>query len=242
MKLYRIGVYSRIMNLTTKRVLIIGGSSSLVPTLYRIAKAESFEITASFRGDLTHSQDMNIQWLNLELSEKDSIDGFLEELNNIKFDRILFLIGSVTNKYFLKMTYSEIANYHLTYAVNSLYLLQKCLSNIKETSNILVMSSRAGSNASFDVHYSAVKSALEAYVRSSAQALAENQSIVAISSGLIEGSKMYLDMKAEHQISHKIRAGGSLITINELCSEIWSLQPHKTIKDNGKTIHIGPVY
>ena len=93
------------------------------------------------------------------------------------------------------MSHSEMLRYYSTYVVNALYLLQGCLKNIKPTSSIIVMSSRAGSNASYDVHYSAAKSALEAYVRSSAGALPVNQSIIGISCGLVENSRMFLDMK-----------------------------------------------
>jgi NAD(P)-dependent dehydrogenase (short-subunit alcohol dehydrogenase family) len=104
------------------------------------------------------------------------------------------------------------------------------------------MSSRAGSNASYDVHYSAVKSALEGYVRSSARTLSSNQSIIGISSGLIQNSRMYLDMKPEHRESHIERAGESLITVEELCSQIWNLSADKSSENNGKIIHLGPVY
>jgi hypothetical protein len=87
-----------------------------------------------------------------------------------------------------------------------------------------------------------MKSALEAFVRSSSKALTANQSIIGISSGLIENSRMYLDMKPEHRISHKIRAGGSLITVEDLCSEIWLLSSSQSTENNGQTIHVGPIY
>ena len=235
-------MYNKSVKSSTKQVLIIGGTSSLAGKLSAFAKEESYDVTATFRGNISKDRDPRIKWANLELSQKESVEEFFDELSDIKYDRVLFLVGAVTNKYFLDMSYSEMLHYYSTYVVNSLYLLQKCSSLLKMTSNIIVMSSRAGSNASYDVHYSAVKSALEAYVRSSAKSLGKNQSIVAVSSGLIEGSKMYLDMKPEHRNSHKIRAGGSLVTIDELCAQIWSLKADKTIKNNGKTIYIGPIY
>jgi NAD(P)-dependent dehydrogenase (short-subunit alcohol dehydrogenase family) len=235
-------MYNKRVKAHAKQVLIIGGSSSLAETLIRFAKEESYEITATFRGNVSKDRDPCIKWINLELSQIESLEEFFDELSDVKYDRVLFLIGAVTNKYFLDMSHSEMLNYYSTYVVNSLYLLQKCLALLKTTSSIIVMSSRAGSSASYDVHYSAVKSALEAYVRSSGKSIGKNQSIVAISSGLIEGSKMYLDMKPEHQNSHKIRAGGHLITLNELCSQIWRLTAEETIENNGKIINLGPVY
>ena len=230
------------MILGSKRLLIVGGTSSLAHTLIGVAKHESYEITATVRGNLGNFEDSQTKWINLNLSNKYSIENFLVDLSDTQFDRVIFLIGATTNKEFLEISYDEILQYYTTYAVNSLYLLQKSLPYLKDTANILVMSSRSGSKPSYDVHYSAVKSALEAFVRSSAKKLAKNQSIVAISSGLIKGSRMYLDMKPEHRILHEVRAGGSLITLEEICAQIWCLNPKETIENSGQTIHLGPIY
>ena len=148
----------------------------------------------------------------------------------------------MTNRHLLDISYSAILRYYSTYVVNALYLLQRCLKNIKPTSSIIVMSSKAGSNASYDVHYSAAKSAVENYFRSSAGALAGNQSIIGISCGLVENSRMSLDMKPKHRESHKNRARGRLITAEELYSQIWKLIDERTSVKNGKVIHVGPVY
>lgn len=230
------------MELITNRTLILGGTSSLAQTLFRFARDESHEITTTYRGGLCKNRDININWLNLELSERESVEKFLDALSDTQFNKVFFLIGAVTNRHFLEMSHSEMLRYYSTYVVNALYLLQGCLKNIKPTSSIIVMSSRAGSNASYDVHYSAAKSALEAYVRSSAGALPVNQSIIGISCGLVENSRMFLDMKPEHQESHKNRAGGRLIAVEELCSQIWKLSDESTSVNNGKVIHVGPVY
>lgn len=235
-------MYTIVVQSTTKSILIIGGTSSLAENLIRVAKEESFDITATFRGCLENELDDQIHWMNLELSEIESIERFLINLGEKKFDKVFFLIGAVTNKYFLEMTHIELLKYYSSYVANSVYLLQKCFLFLKTTSRILVMSSRAGTNVSYDVHYSSMKSALEAFVRSSSKALTANQSIIGISSGLIENSRMYLDMKPEHRISHKIRAGGSLITVEDLCSEIWLLSSSQSTENNGHTIHVGPIY
>ena len=230
------------MELVTKRTLILGGTSSLAAILCRFAKGEYFEDTATYRDSFCKNRDIHINWLNLELSEKNSIENFLVQIKDSKFERVFFLISAVTNKYFLNMSYTKLSKYFSTYVVNSLCLLQNCLSNIHPTSNILVMSSRAGANASYDVQYLAVKSTLEGYVRSLARALSSNQGIIGISSGLIQNTRMYLDMKPEHRESHKERAGESLITVEELCSLIWNLSADKSSENNGKIIHLGPVH
>jgi NAD(P)-dependent dehydrogenase (short-subunit alcohol dehydrogenase family) len=230
------------MESSAKQILVIGGSSSLVQTLCRFAKDDSYEITATFRGDLCQKRDIHIKWLKLELSDQFSVEKFLDDLNDTQFDKVFFMIGAVTKKHFLEMSYSEMMQYYSIYIVNALYLLQRCLKNIKSTSSIIVMSSRSASNASYDVHYSAAKAALESYVRSSARALAVNQSIVGISSGLIQNSRMYFDMKPEHRESHKNRAGGRLITVEELCLQLWSLSGNDNTENNGRIIDVGPVY
>jgi NAD(P)-dependent dehydrogenase (short-subunit alcohol dehydrogenase family) len=230
------------VELVTKRTLILGDISSLAQILCRFEKGESFEDTATYRDSLCKNRDIHINWLNLELSEKSSIENFLVEIRDSKFERVFSLISEITNKYFLNISYTKLSKYYSTYVVNSLYLLQNCLSNIHPTSNIFFMSSRARANASYDVHYSAVKSALEGYVRSSARALSSNQGIIGISSGLIQNARMHLDMKPEHRKSHKERVRDTLITVEELCSQIWNLSAGKSSENNDQIIHLGPAY
>lgn len=196
-------MYNKPVNETEINLLIIGGTPILAKTIMNFSKNESFSITATYRGGVRLYLERQGTWLHLELSEKSSIEKFPIELKDLKFNKTFFLIGALTNTYFLDMSHEDLTVYYSTYVVNALYLLQRCLKNIKPTSSIIVMSSKAGSNASYDVHYSAAKSAVENYFRSSAGALAGNQSIIGISCGLVENSRMSLDMKPKHRESHK---------------------------------------
>jgi NAD(P)-dependent dehydrogenase (short-subunit alcohol dehydrogenase family) len=235
-------MYNKPVNETEINLLKIGGTPILAKTIMNFSKNESSSITATYRGGVRLYLERQGTWLHLELSEKSSIEKFPIELKDLKFNKAFFLIGPLTNTYFLDMSHEDLTVYYSTYFVNSLYLLQECLKNIKTTSIIIVMSSRAGSDASFNVHYSAAKSALETDVRRSARALAGNQRIIGISCGLVENSRIYLDMKPEHQESHKNRARGRLITVEELCSQIWEFSDEQTSENTGKVIHAGQVY
>lgn len=229
------------MSPRNKKVLIIGGTSSLASKIIECAQVDGYELYCTTRRN-KFEDNHKVTWLNLKLESLDSISDLLTQIREEKFERIIVLLGAVTNRDYFQIQYEEIAEYYRTYLTNLNYLFTKLISHLEELGNILLMSSRAASNPSFDAHYSAVKSGLEGYVRSSVRVLSPMQSAVTVSSGLILNSSMYKDMDESIRESHEERSQGKLLELEEAGSLLWALTPDKTIGYSGTTIRIGPDY
>jgi NAD(P)-dependent dehydrogenase (short-subunit alcohol dehydrogenase family) len=225
-----------------KSVLILGGNASLASKIIELIDRNQYQITCTFRKDKPQGHQDFIHWKYLDLENRESIESLLSEIENQRFERIFSFLGEVINSPIQELSYLSILQYHTSHTVNYLYLLTKLAPFLKHGGNMVVMSSRAANNPSYSIHYAATKAALEAYVRCSAMFMGEGTSIVAISSGLIEGSQMSIDMAPEIRDSHRNRARGSLLTREEFAEILWSHTPDLTRAMNGQTIQIGPQY
>jgi NAD(P)-dependent dehydrogenase (short-subunit alcohol dehydrogenase family) len=111
-----------------------------------------------------------------------------------------------------------------------------------EAANMIVIGSIAASRSSFDPHYSAVKSSLEAFVKSYSKKLEFNKSIVTLSPSLIENSKMYKDMDSLTREKHYLHSNNKLLSTKQVADLIFALTPEITANMNGRTLAIGNDY
>jgi NADP-dependent 3-hydroxy acid dehydrogenase YdfG len=220
-----------------KKMLIIGGTSSLAPEIIKRSVKDFDEIVCTYRNKKNIFTNLVI-WEYLDLEKDDSIKLFLNK-NNKKYDKIIVLIGSVNNKKYSEMSLESIKKYYSIYSGALLFLLQNLTTMINSTGQIIVMSSRSANNPSFDIHYSGTKSSIQAVVRSISKFLKKDQSIVCIAPSLILNSKMFKDMNKKNIKKHIKLSNNNLISKNEIAEFIVSLNNKITKLINGQTISIG---
>jgi NADP-dependent 3-hydroxy acid dehydrogenase YdfG len=221
-----------------KKILIIGGTSSLNNEIVKKAKEVFTEITCTYRNkDKIFDNVCNWEYLNLE--EDNSINLFLDKTLNQEYDTIILLIGSTTNKKYTDISIDDIKKYHEINSGSYIYLLQNLTSKIKDNGQIIVVSSRSANHASYDIHYSAVKSSIQSAVKSLSKFLKNNQSMICIAPSLIHESKMYNEMTEENIKRHLYLSNDSLITKSEFADFIISLNNKITKLVNGQTISVG---
>ena len=227
---------------STKRLLLVGGSSSLGKSIMKLALEAGYEITQTSRDISLFPSTRNCTSIQLDLGSKESIDAFLEQLSDQKFSRIIFLAGKLTERHLPNISHGFLADYYGKFVTGMLYVMQEIKINLAADGNILALSSRAANHPSYDFHYSAAKGALQAFVMSFSKFMDRNQSIVAIAPSLIENTSMYRYMSQENVDRHRVRAGNYLLELDGVASFIWNLTPSLTKFANGRTLEIGNDY
>jgi NAD(P)-dependent dehydrogenase (short-subunit alcohol dehydrogenase family) len=227
-----------------KRILLVGGDSSLARNLIAYAKSENYEIHKTNRGLEGCKQNPDFENTHyLDLESLVSIDNFLHTIANVDFIQIYFLIGKLSRIEPLDLNYSITRSYLETYSTNTCYLIDKLLLQLSQTekSRFVFISSRAASKKSYDALYSASKASVSAFIRSRSNFLPSNQVAVSIETGLILGSKMNYQMKSEES-KHLKLSNGKLLTVDEFVTLLWTLDFDDLSSRNGSVFHLGPQY
>ena len=229
------------------KLLVIGGTSSLAPQLFELAEKDSFDIYATYRESESVSGPSNINWLHLDLSKRESIDLFFLQIQNLKFVRIVFLVGKTSG--FKPRIYSEgdLASYFKTQLIQPIKVIDRLVSFLEseKPANLIFISSRAALYGSHDWPYGVAKAGVQNFVTSTSKLIEKPKSVLSVASGLIVGSTMQIEMADEVLHSHKNRArenGFDLMTINDFVRQIWKLNPVVTLEMNGQVVEIGAVY
>lgn len=221
-----------------KKILIVGGTSSLASDIILKARDQFTEITCTYRNE-NKIFDKKCNWEHLDLEQDNSIDMFLDKILNQEYDTVILLIGSTTNKKYTDISLSDIKRYHEINSGSYIYLLQNIVSKIKDDGQIIVVSSRSANNASYDVHYSGAKASIQSAVKSLSKFLKNGQSIICLAPSLIQESKMYNEMSEDNIKKHLYLSNNNLITKNEFADFVISLNNKITKLINGQTISIG---
>ncbi len=233
-------------NLSPK-LLVVGGTSSLAPEIFDRAKADGYEIYASYRTSLPQLADESVNWIFLDFSSIKSIEEFILRLEGLSFSRVIFLAGKTSPTFTQTFGYSELEEYLRVQLVNPAHLLRKLsyFLEVASPSNLVYMSSRSAIYGSLDWPYGIAKAGLQNSLISLSKILHHNLSVVSVASGLVLGSTMQESMQAEIVSAHIEKAdlvSGSLLTVPQAAQEIWNLTPESTLKLSGKILEIGPVY
>lgn len=220
-------------------MLIISGTSSLGQPIISRALLDGFEVTASFRTDRKDREQEAVVWLSLDLANPDSIHHFLQTIEKLEFDRIIFLTGVLSEQDFLDVDLDSIRNYVAIQLANPAFLLSRLMHNLKENGGIIILTSRSARNASFDALYAMAKGGLQSLALSLGLRMKKGQSVVCIAPSLIRNSTMYLAMSQETHSKHLARARGNLLEIDEVAEFIWGANPKICEPMNGRTLEIG---
>ena len=218
-------------------MLLIGGDSSLGAAISARASVQGWSVLSTSRkceqGSSAESGE-----LFLDLSKQDSIEGFFSVIGEKRFQSVIFSIGKTSKKQ------EDLDEYFRVHLVNALRVITRVagLVSHERGSSIIYLSSRAALYPSFDVNYSVVKAGLMAGLRSLSRVAPPNQRFLSLAPGLIEDSSMYREMSPAVQENHRLRAGGSLLTMEEFANQCLEIVNNSEDFAQGATIELGPVY
>ena len=226
-------------NINAKSVLIIGGSSSLGPSIINKFISKDYIVFSTF---FSSSQKTN-QALNffLDLNNNDSILDFVNktEIKKAKFDVVIFLSGILPGKSIDDYSFDEIEEVTSINFTGIAKTFKSLKNSLAHKSKIIFISSASASRGSYDPIYSASKGALVAFMKSIY--LWSNGTIftTAINPNLIDSSTMFNEMIKSRQEFHKKNSPtGELTTIEEFSQIIINLTDSDFSKINGKIIDI----
>jgi NAD(P)-dependent dehydrogenase (short-subunit alcohol dehydrogenase family) len=228
-------------------LLLIGGTSSLSDHIIDLAERDGYFVHATYRKRRESHSKAFVNWKYLEISDLNSIENFLQSLEAKKFRRIIFLVGSTSPKNSQNISFPELSQFLQTYLVNIIYILKNLINNLETEckSNLIFLSSRSGLYGSFDWAYGVSKAGVQNFLESISKNCPEKVSLLSLAPGLIQDSKMALNMDPKifrnHQNSARI-VGGELLKVAEISKIIWDLSPEQSQVFNGKVIEVGPVY
>jgi len=229
---------------TRRRVLVVGGTTSIGAAVLHALAAADMQVLATGRSWPVGSyQHESIAHAQLDLLSKESMDSFAREAIPAfgKIDVALFLAGILPGK--------NLAGYsddlmHEVMTVNftaQAALLQRLLPHFAPGAQVLMISSISGERGSFDPIYAASKAAQIAFVKSLATWLAPGIRFNAIAPALIDNSSMYNDMAPERRAHHVAQTPTKRLTTMEeiagivvdLCGPAWSNLNGQVIRING---------
>lgn len=226
------------MNSNKKNLLVIGGTSSLSKYIFDLAKKDNYNIYATFKNKSKIKKYKNINWIALDLSSDENVLLFLSDIKNNFYDRVIFLVGETTKKEYDKINIKEMKKYYSDQLSNYIYILQNIFFKIKKNGVIICVTSRAANYGSYDIHYSAVKGAIQSAVKSLSK-FSNKITIFCISPSLIRDSTMFKEMSKKNIKKHVKNTNNQLLKKQEVAEFIWFSYSKSLLNLNGKTIEIG---
>lgn len=225
-------------------ILILGGNSRIAVRIEEIALNSGYQVLRTKRS-LGQGEKFDQKLICLDVSSQKSIKEFFLRLQDLKFERIISLIGK-TSIHIDKSNQEDLRNYYLTYTLNLFQIIEKLSKNFLEahsTSQLTAIASRSAHHGSFDANYAAVKGALVSYIRSLGTRLVPPKGAISISPGLIVGSEMFDQMSVLVQQDHWKRSEGKLLNVKEAAEFIWSMSllPYTNSEPGGNYL-LGPDY
>jgi NAD(P)-dependent dehydrogenase (short-subunit alcohol dehydrogenase family) len=174
-----------------KKVLIIGGTSSLSPAIISELELSGHTIDLmTFRQERKKYGEYN--WVHLKLEDNDSVKRFVQSLPDEHYSKIIFTIGNTVGvepgKEILE---NDLKLFYESFVFRTIYIINKCIKSLKEDGHFVFISSVAANHPMGDPDYSAVKAAVQAFVRSLSTKLKPNQVAFSIAPGQIHDTEAY---------------------------------------------------
>ena len=198
----------------------------MAPSIIRSAKHRGYTIYGTYRSpsNVTRECADLATMVELDISSEESISSFESFIQNTQFDNVVSLIGKTFIEKHFDKKLSNVSLYLTSYITNLICLFDKViasLDNTKNNSTFTYVSSRAAIYGSFDPYYAATKSALQAYVTSLSNKYPQIDFHLIIS-GLIEESRMFLEMDLANVENHRTRAGNQLAHVDQFGDFLFS--------------------
>lgn len=183
-----------------KKVLIIGGDSSLCEGIISIMENEGYDIDM-----LTYFDNKKINkkynWHHLDLMNEESVDSFINIPKDNYYDKIIcaptYNSGTnnpfITNRKYLSDVYGK-------FVINYMIIIRSLLKKITKDGHIIFISTISANVPTDMVDYSATKSAIQAYVSSISKKTKGGQAVYSIAPGMIYDTPSFYERDEEHSI------------------------------------------
>jgi len=220
------------------QVLILGANSRIARTLLKKMETSYPDVTLVSKSAI---DDLNLKpysFVSLNLNEQKSVENFIMKIGEKKFDFIYIFIGAVSDLETTSSSLEEITKYYVAFAASLNFLISKLQNNLKSSSTLIFLSSRAAHRPSYDAHYSAVKASTEAFIKSIANK-SHTKRFLILAPSLIEDTRIYEDMSPETIKAHRDRTSNSLLTLEEVAVIIFAMSFDRNTYLSGSTTCIG---
>ena len=216
-------------SVSKRRLLVLGGTSSLADAVIDKALALGFTVHATRRNSTNHHVREDIDaWHELDLDESSSVKDFIDSVSMEKFDTVICLLGKVfqTSDLESNRNFEKLTNYFTSQVVRlsvvCQFLIEECMSEYP-TSSFIYLSSRSAVNGSWDQYYACAKGAMHSYFLSLANKVEIHSQIILVVSGLIQNSRMYQQMSPENRQKHLTLSGGFLPNTEDFANFVFEL-------------------
>ena len=174
-----------------KKVLIIGGSSSICDKIITYLEENEYEIDLMTHSDHSKANE-KYKWQHLDLMGQESTENLINILSKNYYDKIICVptYNSGTKNPF-ETSRKYLINVYGNFIVNYMILIRNLLSNLKDDGQLIYISSAAANRPVHMVDYSAAKACMQAYVTSLSTQVKEGQAIFSIAPSMIYESNPY---------------------------------------------------
>ena len=225
-----------------KNLILLGGTSSLGNSVYKIFMQNGYKIYATYFSNNKNIEPLgNIKFHHLDLNDNSSIANFCEFLfkNNIKIDAMVSLAGNIGGKNLKGYCDNDIDLVFKVNFIGQVKLIKKILPLLTDQSRLIFLSSIAAQKGSFDPIYAASKGALLSFVKSVLRSLPAGSTINAIAPGPINNSTMTNAMNDEVKKIHLSAIHSrEFLDINDLSKIIFDICQDHWRHLNGSCIDI----
>lgn len=183
-----------------KNVLIVGGTSSIVPKMIELLEDNQYSIELmTFRQKNKIYGEYN--WLYLDLEDINSVEDLLNVASQKTYEKIIFVSGNSLGNYGNDVPYSALQVFYDAFLLRYNFLIKELSKFLNDTGQIVYISSMAANVAIGDANYSAVKAGVQAFVKSLSFQLKNKQSAFSISPGLIYGTPAFNQQNYEGDVN-----------------------------------------
>jgi len=236
--------HSKVHSPASGNLLIIGGTSSLSKSICDLALSEGWTVYATFRNEYKKFHSDQLNWIYLNFEELGDVDKALGDLGEIKFKKIVYLVGEISGLQNVEPVFSDLDSYFKRNISVPVWFLKHLLLNqeFSEGSTFTYMSSRAAQLGSNDFCYGIAKAAIENFVKSLSLLPALKLELRVLRSGLILGSEMQNNMPAEIVKVHMDKSDSGLIDADFVANQIWKFSDFRGSTTPLEILEVGPSY
>jgi short-subunit dehydrogenase len=227
-----------------KKLLIVGGTSSIAKLVTTSAIDEGYDVFCTFRNSEKITPLKDINWIPLDFAKVETIESTLSDLESIHLDYVIYLAGSLSHLQNEEAKLQSVEKYITESITLPVWFLTKLITRrtFKKNLQLTYVSSRSSDYGSHDYLYGIAKSSIENFIKSINLKKIPNLTLKIITSGLILGSEMEKSMPSEVSDNHFRSSEGKLLTLEQASVLIWNEATTNTTENVLEKVQIGPDY
>ena len=230
------------MKKTTKKILIVGGSSNIGRELIKKLSKKNYEIFITFNKNKLRSKDKKeIIQFKLDITSNTQIKNLVKKIKKLKifFDKIIFLQGQLAGKSLDDFNTNDIRKNLDINFTGQVILLKKIKKQINKNCLIIFISSISAVRGSYDPIYAASKGAIVSFVKSLSTWWAPEIKSICLLPGVIKDTEIFRKFSNERKkFQIKQTPNAELLNKNDLSKIIIDLLESHWRHANGSIINI----